>query len=598
MPLAQGTRLGPYEILAPLGAGGMGEVYRARDTRLDREVAVKVLPATLSMPDAAERFEREARAVAALNHPNILSLHDVGSEGGIAYAVTELLEGETLRDRLLRGGPLPWRRALEYAAHITHGLAAAHDRGIVHRDLKPENVFLTRDGRVKVLDFGLAVQEEVPGSSGDAMTRAVTNPGMLVGTMTYMSPEQVDEKPVTTRTDLFALGGMLYELLTGRHPFKRDSTVETLTAILREEPEPLSRLVPELTPGAARLIERCLEKRPEDRPGSTRDLAYFFESLAAGETAALPALAERSGRMLRSLRARSMVLLLGALTLLWATTWGYVRFTADRLATDALEAELARAERLVARVHGERLVRLELTARLVASFPQLNALFTETDAATIQDHLLSYQQSNPGTPLLVALSANGDLLARTDQAVAGQAGGREAWLDELATADGRPAVVTVADRPYHAAGAPAAAGGTIFGYVVAAAPIDAAFASDLRDVTLDEIVLLAPESLLATTLPGGEAPWRSAEEWRAWQRDSGRPGGVALGAQRFAVREVPLAADPPVLAVVLKSREDAIAPFRRIQRGLLGVGVITLIAAALGALWLTRTLAPPSSRTR
>ncbi|HXE81166.1 MAG TPA: serine/threonine-protein kinase, partial [Vicinamibacterales bacterium] len=214
MPLEQGRRLGPYELLEPIGAGGMGEVYRARDTRLGREVAVKVLPSTLSVPDAAERFEREARAVAALNHPNILSLHDVGSESGIAYAVTELLEGETLRDRVTKG-PLPWRRVLEYAAQIAHGLAAAHERGIVHRDLKPENVFITRDGRVKILDFGLAIRDQSVSGSADAMTRAVTKPGMIVGTMTYMAPEQIQDQLVTTRTDLFALGSMLYELLTG-----------------------------------------------------------------------------------------------------------------------------------------------------------------------------------------------------------------------------------------------------------------------------------------------------------------------------------------------------------------------------------------------
>ena len=598
MPLAPGTRLGPYEIVAPLGAGGMGEVYRARDTRLDRDVAVKVLPATLTMPDAAERFEREARAVAALNHPNILSLHDVGSDGGVAYAVTELLEGETLRDRLVKGGRLPWRRTLEHAAQIAHGLAAAHERGIVHRDLKPENVFLTRDGRVKILDFGLAVQEASFRGSSDAMTRAVTSPGMLVGTMTYMAPEQVEEQPVTTRTDLFALGGMLYELLTGTHPFKRDSTVDTLSAILRHEPEPLSRLVPELTPGAGRLIERCLEKRPEDRPGSTRDLAYFFESLAAGETAALPALAERSGRMLRSLRARSIALLLGALTLLWGVSWGYVRFTADRLAGDAVATELDRAERLVERVHEDRLIRLQLTARLVASFPQLMAMFAETDSATIQDHLLSYQQSNPGTPLLVALSPDGDLLARTDQPAVGRAGEREAWLAELAAAEGQPTVVMVADRPYHAAGASAVSGATVFGYVVAAAPVDAAFAGELRDLTRDEIVLLSRNGLLATTLPGGEAPWRSADGWRDWRRDAGAMAGVAVGSQRFAAREVLLDADPPLLAVVLKSRDEAIAPFQRIQRGLLVVGLVTLVAAALGALWLTRALAAPPSRRR
>ncbi|HXE81300.1 MAG TPA: cache domain-containing protein, partial [Vicinamibacterales bacterium] len=239
------------------------------------------------------------------------------------------------------------------------------------------------------------------------------------------------------------------------------------------------------------------------------------------------------------------------------------------------------------------LVRLQLTARLVASFPGLKALFTETDAATIQDHLRSYQQANPGTPLLIALGATGEVLARTDQAAL--ASTPEPWLDELAAANGRPTVVAVADRPYHAAGAPAEAGGSIFGYVVAAAPIDSAFAGDLRALTRDEIVLLSQRGLLATTLPGGEAPWRTADEWRKWRGETDA-AAVQLGSQRFAAREVALDHDPHVVAVILKSREEAIAPFHRIQRGLLLVGFITLVAAAAVAIWLTRALDPARPR--
>jgi hypothetical protein len=588
--LRTGQRLGPYEILAPLGSGGMGEVYRARDTRLDREVAIKVLPSNLSMPDAVERFEREARAVAALSHPNILSLHDVGSEDGLAFAVTELLEGETLRERLISGGPLPWRRALEHAAQIAHGLAAAHERGIVHRDLKPENIFLTSDGRVKILDFGLAVQDATASGAGDAVTRAVTNPGMLIGTTTYMAPEQVQGQPATTRTDLFALGGVVYEMLTGAHPFKRETPVHTLTAILHDEPAPLAGQIPELTPGAARLVERCLEKRPTDRPSSTRDLAFYFESLAAGETAAMPAFAERSGRLLRTLRTRAIVTLFAVLLLLWTASWAYVRVTADRLAAEALETELARAEHLVARVQAERLVRLQLTARLVASFPELNALFGQTDAATVRDYLLSYQQRNPGTPLLIALGAAGAVLARTDQPAIGR-DAPEGWLAALAAAKGEPALVTIGDRTYHAAVAAAEAGGTRFGYVIAASPADAAFAGDLREMTQDEIVLLSASGVLATTLPGGNSPWSSIAEWRAGTE--GPAAVVRVGEQRFAAREVPLAPDPPVSAIVLKSQDEALAPFRRIQRGLLTLGILTLVAAALVAVWLARTLNAP-----
>jgi serine/threonine protein kinase len=235
MKLSAGSRLGPYEILAPLGAGGMGEVYRARDTRLGRDVAVKVLPERLALDaDAVARFERESKAVAALSHPNILAIHDVGSSDGIAFAVTELLEGTTLRERLEGGAALPFRKCIEYGIQIAEGLAAAHERGIVHRDLKPENIFVTAEGRIKILDFGLAKAASTPdGSETNSPTVAPeTDPGTVLGTVGYMAPEQVRGRAADHRSDIFSFGAVLYEMATGRRAFKGDSAVETMSAVL------------------------------------------------------------------------------------------------------------------------------------------------------------------------------------------------------------------------------------------------------------------------------------------------------------------------------------------------------------------------------
>ncbi|MDQ2979699.1 MAG: serine/threonine protein kinase, partial [Acidobacteriota bacterium] len=244
MSLAPGSRLGPYEIVSPLGAGGMGEVYRARDTRLGREVAVKVLPPGFSGDaDRLLRFEREARAASALNHPNILTVHDVGTQDGAPYVVSELLEGETLRERL-SSGALTSRRAVDYATQIARGLAAAHEKGIVHRDLKPENLFVTKDGRVKILDFGLAklTRPEMGGPATKAPTQtAGTEPGVILGTVGYMSPEQVRGEAADQISDIFSLGAVLYEMLTGRRAFRGASAIETLNAILKEEPAEVSQ---------------------------------------------------------------------------------------------------------------------------------------------------------------------------------------------------------------------------------------------------------------------------------------------------------------------------------------------------------------------
>src|SRR5579872_3762097 len=240
MALTFGTRLGPYQIESPIGAGGMGEVYRARDVRLGRDVAIKILPSSFGTdPERLQRFAQESRAAAALNHPSILSIYDIGEERGSPYVVSELLEGETLRDRL-RNGPLPFRKAIDLAQQIARGLAAAHEKGIVHRDLKPENLFLTTDGRAKILDFGLAKftrpDADAAKVSGDDPTMQVaTEVGTVMGTAGYMSPEQVRGKAADSRSDIFSFGAILYEMLSGKRAFHGDSAADTMSAILKEE---------------------------------------------------------------------------------------------------------------------------------------------------------------------------------------------------------------------------------------------------------------------------------------------------------------------------------------------------------------------------
>jgi serine/threonine protein kinase len=300
MILVTGDRLGPYEILGEVGAGGMGEVYRARDTRLHREVAIKVLPASFSQ-DAGRlrRFEQEARAASALNHPGILTIYDFGEHEGSPYLVAELLEGETLRERLA-GDRLPLRKALDYAAQIARGLAAAHEKRIVHRDLKPENLFVTKDGRVKILDFGLAklTRPEADGAplTTGATETAASTPGVAMGTAGYMSPEQVRGLPVDSRSDLFSFGAVFYEMLTGARAFRGDTDAETLTAILKEDPAEPSRRVAELPASLDRIVRHCLEKSPQERFQSARDLAFDLEALSE-DSARHGVVAEESRRV-------------------------------------------------------------------------------------------------------------------------------------------------------------------------------------------------------------------------------------------------------------------------------------------------------------
>ncbi|MDQ6893691.1 MAG: protein kinase [Acidobacteriota bacterium] len=297
MTIEAGSRLGPYEIISPLGAGGMGEVYRARDRKLDRDVAIKVLPDSVAAdPDALARLEREAKAVASLSHPNILAIHDFATHEGVAYVVMELLEGRTLRERLA-DGPVPEKQAVDYALQIARGLSAAHERGVVHRDLKPENLFVAKGGHLKILDFGLAkrVESVPPGEETSAPTESGhTKPGTVMGTVSYMSPEQAKGLPVDSRSDIFSFGAVLYEMLSGKRAFARPTSNETIAAILREEPAELSGSGRAVSPALDHIVRHCLEKDRDDRFQSAKDIAFTLSEASGPKPAAATPLETRA----------------------------------------------------------------------------------------------------------------------------------------------------------------------------------------------------------------------------------------------------------------------------------------------------------------
>jgi serine/threonine protein kinase len=325
MAITPGTKLGPYEVTAAIGAGGMGEVYRARDSRLNRDVAIKVLPASFADDrQRLHRFEQEALAAAALNHPNILAVYDIGTqEGGAPYIVSELLEGESLRDRL-RAGPLALRKATEYALQIARGLTAAHDKGIIHRDLKPENIFITRDGRVKLLDFGLAKLTQATGdASSDSETRTIqSDVGTVLGTVGYMSPEQVRGRPADARSDLFSFGAVLYEMISGKRAFHGESTADTMSAILNSEPPELTETNRSVPPALERIVRHCIEKSPEERFRSAHDVAFDLETLStlSSSTVAARSADKSPRRVLAAVLALAAVAI--AVTALLARKYG------------------------------------------------------------------------------------------------------------------------------------------------------------------------------------------------------------------------------------------------------------------------------------
>src|ERR1700694_4352243 len=322
MAILPGRRLGPHEILSAIGAGGMGEVYRARDTRLDRIVAIKVLPTHLAdRSELRERFEREARTIASLNHPHICVLHDIGQQDGIDYLVMEYLEGETLAHRLLKGS-LPLEQVLQYAIEIADALDKAHRKGVTHRDLKPGNIMLTKSG-TKLLDFGLAKlkQEVAPANVQLSELPTVNDPltahGTIVGTLQYMAPEQLEGKEVDARTDIFAFGAVMYEMATGKRAFEGKSQASLIAAILEREPPPMTSLQPMTPPALDRVVKKCLAKDPDDRWHAAKDLYEGLKWIAEGGSALTPAAATKG---IRALERRGLILSVGVLLLVAVVT--------------------------------------------------------------------------------------------------------------------------------------------------------------------------------------------------------------------------------------------------------------------------------------
>ncbi len=398
MAVAAGTKLGPYEILGPLGAGGMGEVYRARDPRLGREVAIKVLPAgCCTDPERLRRFEQEARATAALNHPNILTVFDIARYDESPYIVSELLEGETLRDKL-SGGELALKKTIDYALQIMRGLAAAHERGIFHRDLKPENIFVTRAGLVKILDFGLAKlavpeSESAGGLSAKPTLEGVTAGGVLLGTMGYMSPEQLRGQPGDARSDLFSFGVVLYEMLSGRRAFHGKTNADTISAILKEDPPDLVTIGREVPPMLERIVRHCLEKEPPARFQSARDVEFALESLSTISSSSV-SVVTTAGRRKTWLIAGGLIAALVLLVVGFATWAGFNR------ARTAMQNPLSDAQ----------------------FTPLTNLQGAETDPAISPDgKFVAFISDRSGTFDIWLIQANGGSLANLTQGRIGDA---------------------------------------------------------------------------------------------------------------------------------------------------------------------------------
>jgi hypothetical protein len=383
----------------------------------------------------------------------------------------------------------------------------------------------------------------------------------------------------------------MHEMLTGSHPFQRETAPEMQTAVLREDPIPLGRAVPGVSPSIVRVIERCLDKQPSQRPESARDVAMFLEALGDPSPTSVRPFDDGPARRLRiRLAAASAGLLLLALA-----TWGYVRVATERAAREILASELLRAERVTRYVHDDQRARIGLTALLFASFPDLKAAF-DTDFATVRDFLLQYQQRIPGQPLLVAIRPNGTVLARTDETAAQPTAQGNEWLDGLLAAPGSASVVAIGRRPGVAVALPLEAAGTVFGYLVAAEAIDQRFADAVSEATQDEIVVLSDGAILATTLRSAQNPWRSLGEWRAAGGGTEGTIEVRIGTQAYLAREVSLAQAPAVSAIIVRSRDEAFAPYRRVQKGLMLIALILVAGAVSSALWLPRLLTRRAAR--
>ena len=356
MVLSPGTVIGDYEVLSLLGIGGMGVVYRARDSRLERDVAIKVLPNIASPdPENLRRFGQEARAAAALNHPNILVVHHMGLFRGAPYLVFELLEGETLRERLKKG-PLPLRKVIDYGAQIARGLSAAHEKGIVHRDLKPDNLFITKDDRVKILDFGLArIIQPQPVIAGDSHTLVLTEPGVAVGTPGYMSPEQVRGQTTDHRTDIFVLSAIIQEMVTGKRVFEKPTAVETMTAILREDPLPIAQLVPVNPPQLQRLVYHGMEKDPERRFQSASDLGFALEALADAGSLATHAAQVQPVTRFRHWRAIALASAVAVLAVVMTFAWLRIRPAATPVVSNYIQLTHDGLQKLLIGTDGSRL---------------------------------------------------------------------------------------------------------------------------------------------------------------------------------------------------------------------------------------------------